>query len=214
MKISKTANTWNTFCVSTAIRLIEMFFEIKFQGVELTFPWSLQQLELSDVTGNLQKGPPDLYPMYAHLYHPEDDLRGDDKSSSRRILHYYQQSHQYQQVNPRSLSPMHLKTPLAITTTRFPPSQLYHETHMSSLHDGELTRHEKGMKLTLNFAEYISNEYRLNREAWPQETTTLSSMDEGSSIGEFRLICRSIDFMTRSDHCLQTKDQNQKLIKR
>lgn len=117
-----------------------------------------------------------LFPsaMYAHLCHSEVDSPDDDRSSSKRILHYYPQPHQFQAVNTRASPP---KTPFSLTATLFPSTQQIYNGHhhMSNLHEGNYYCNKScSNPLSLhNPIEYLNNEYRLNRDMWTQESTVI-----------------------------------------
>ena len=79
-----------------------------------------------------------LFPSaaFAHLCHSEGDSPDDDRSSSKRILQYYPQSHQYHAINSRASSPIPSKTPFTLASPLFPTQQIYNGHHMSNLHEG------------------------------------------------------------------------------
>lgn len=75
-----------------------------------------------------------LFPpaAFAHLCDSPDD----DRNTSKRLLQYYPQSHQYHAINSRASSPIPSKTPFTLTSPLFPPQQIYSGHHMTNLHEG------------------------------------------------------------------------------
>ncbi|CAO1431267.1 unnamed protein product [Diamesa serratosioi] len=98
-----------------------------------------------------------LFPsaMYAHLCQIDCDNQDvDDRNNSKRILQYYPQPQHIHQLH-RASSPISPKSSFSLASTAlFPSQQNLYNNHQ--LHE-----------------DYMSNEYRLNRDIWPQETGTI-----------------------------------------
>lgn len=77
-----------------------------------------------------------LFPaaMYAHLCHSDVEPQDGDRNSSKRILQYFPQPHQFHTIDSRAPSP----SPLIGPATIFPHQQLYNGHQMGNLHEGML----------------------------------------------------------------------------